>query len=117
MGELLVADESAREQGQQQMQLQAAAEEVWRFAAANLEPEQLQMLQQAANSPFASELHQRDPLLRQAVQQLRDAELKRLMQQLPEKQRVAAAGDPDMQRRLLVEQSHMLRLVRDACSQ
>ncbi|KAL8448132.1 hypothetical protein Emed_004002 [Eimeria media] len=103
-----------REEQQQRMRL--AAEEIWKFAAANLKPEQLHALQQAAESPYSPELQTREPLLQSAVQRLRQAELKRLMQQLPKDRRAAAETDPTMQRQLLAEQSHLVRLVRDACS-
>lgn len=116
VGELLIADESTREQQQQQEQLHAAAAELWQFAAAHLSPQQVQLLQQAAVSPRAGELLQRDTELLAAVQQLRDAEMQRLLLQLPEKQRKEAAADKDLQQRLLAEHSHLLRIVRDACA-
>ncbi|KAL8445019.1 hypothetical protein Emag_005253 [Eimeria magna] len=117
VGELLEADESAWEQEEQQQRMRTAAEEIWQFAAANLEPEQLQALQEAAENPLATELQKREPLLQSAVRRLREAELKRLMQQLPAERRAAAASDPAMQRQLLAEQAYIVRLLHDACSQ
>ncbi|KAL8438219.1 hypothetical protein ACSSS7_000356 [Eimeria intestinalis] len=104
-------------QEEQQQRMLAAADEIWQFAAANLKPEQLQALQEAAESPLSAGLQTREPLLQSAVRRLREAELKRLMQQLPAERRAAAATDLALQRQLLAEQSHLVRLVRDACSQ
>ncbi|CDJ66581.1 hypothetical protein ENH_00022320, partial [Eimeria necatrix] len=119
VGELLEADESLQQEQQQQQQLGAAAAAVWRFAAANLEPQQLQALKEAANSPtgFSPKGQQANLLLQQAVQRLRQAELQRVLQQQPAAAAAAAAAaDPAKQQQLLEEHSPLLRLVTDACA-
>ncbi|KAL8439785.1 hypothetical protein Efla_006699 [Eimeria flavescens] len=117
VGELLEADESAKQREEQHQRMHAAAQEIWQFAAAHLEPEQLHALQAAAESPFsAAQLQPREPLLQTAVQRLREAELQRLLLQLPEDQRAAAAADSETRQQLLGERSHLLQVVRDACA-
>ena len=114
VGELLVDSEFAGQQQQQREMLEATTE-AWNFAAANLEPQQLEALQQAACNPVA-DLQQNNSLVQQAVKRLREAELNQLMQQLPEAQRAAVSVDPKLQQQLLLEQGYLLHLVQSAFS-
>ncbi|CDJ60725.1 hypothetical protein, conserved [Eimeria maxima] len=120
VGDLLESDETQRDEEQQQQHIAAAADEVWRFAADHLTPEQLQALKHAAENTDSLNAHeqlQRNTLLQQAVQRLREAELKRVQQHQPGEESAATEVDPEQKQQMLLEHSPLLHLVRQAyCS-